>query len=128
MTTLCRGSSEELHHAALDVAYELVELGLVLPTLEAAADIWVHHIDPSHLRYFVGEVLEVAGAPYGGAFASTTLRLLRASNCGRGMTNATDEFVRGCAEQRARGTLLPPLGREEAATLEELLPPTHHRK
>ena len=110
------------------MAYELVELGLVLPTLEAAADIWVHHVDQSYLRYFIGEVLEVAEGPYGGAFASITLRLLRASKFRRGMTNATDEFVRGCAEQQARGTLLPPLGREEAATLEEMLPPTHHRK
>ena len=121
-----KSSSEQLHHAALDVGVELVELGLVIPTLEAAANQWEPHIDPSHMRYFIGEVLEVAGAPYGGAFASLALRLLRLARARRMdgvvLTNATDEFIRGCAEQRARGTLIPPLGKEEADILNELQP------
>jgi hypothetical protein len=131
LTAMGKGSNEELHHDTLDIAVELVELGLVLPTLEAAAGSWRQHIDPSHLRYFVGEVLEVAGAPYGGAFASAALRLLELANAPpptrrvgtpgcRGMTAATDDFVQQCREQRRKETLLPPLGKEEAATLERL--------
>lgn len=68
----------------------------------------------------------VAGAPYGGAFASLALRLLRVAGAKRVsgvvMTTATDEFIRGCAEQRARGALIPPLGKEEADILDDLLP------
>ena len=120
LVAMGKGSSEGLHHAALDVAVELVELGLVLPALEAATDVWARHIDPSHLRYFAGEVLEVAGPPYGGSFAGAALRLLKAANARAGMTTSTDQFAKQCRLQRSRGTLLPELGPEEVATLELL--------
>ena len=98
-----KGSSEELHLAALDVAVELVESGLVLPALEAATEEWSKHIDPSHLRYFAGEVLEVAGPPFGGRFAAAALRLLRFGKRAKGMTRASDEFLEQIKRQRARG-------------------------
>jgi hypothetical protein len=63
LAAMGKGSSEDLHRAALNVAVELVELGLVLPALEAAAHRWSRHIDPSLLRYFAGEVLEVTPNP-----------------------------------------------------------------
>ena len=115
-----RGSSEALHLATLDAAVELVEAGLVLPTLDAATEAWAGEIDPSHLRYFAGEVLEVAGPPYGGKFAAAALRLLRSANARRGMTRATDEFVDQCRRQRARGALAPPLGKELDDVLDRL--------
>ena len=98
-----KGANEQTHLATLDVAVELVELGLVLPALRAASEKWRRVVDPSHLRYFAGEVLEVAGPPYSGAFAAAVLELLRAANAGKGMTRACDEFAEQCCRQRARG-------------------------
>ena len=120
LAAMGKGSSEELHLAALDVAVELVESGLVLPALEAATEEWSKHIDPSHLRYFAGEVLEVAGPPFGGRFAAAALRLLRSANARRGMTRASDEFLEQIRRQRARGALLPPLGKELDAFLDRI--------
>lgn len=120
LAAMGKGSSEELHLAALDVAVELVESGLVLPALEAATEEWSKHIDPSHLRYFAGEVLEVAGPPFGGRFAAAALRLLRSANARRGMTRASDEFLEQIKRQRARGALLPPLGKELDAFLDRI--------
>ena len=115
-----KGANEHTHLATLDTAVELVELGLVLPSLEAASSQWKTHIDPSHLRYFAGEVLEVAGPPYSGAFAAHALRLLHAANAGKGMTRAADEFVEQCRRQRARGALTPALDKNLDAFLERL--------
>jgi negative elongation factor C/D len=115
-----KGANEQTHLATLDVAVELVEHGLVLPALRAATDKWRRDVDPSHLRYFAGEVLEVAGPPYSGAFAAAALELLRAANAGKGMTRACDEFVEQCRRQRARGALQPPLSKDLDEVLDRL--------
>ena len=115
-----KGANEQTHLATLDVAVELVELGLVLPALRAASEKWRRVVDPSHLRYFAGEVLEVAGPPYSGAFAAAVLELLRAANAGKGMTRACDEFAEQCCRQRARGALQPPLSQDLDEVLDRL--------
>ena len=115
-----KGANEQTHLATLDVAVELVELGLVLPALRAASEKWRRVVDPSHLRYFAGEVLEVAGPPYSGAFAAAALELLRAANAGKGMTRACDEFAEQCRRQRARGALQPPLSQDLDEVLDRL--------
>ena len=115
-----KGANEQTHLATLDVAVELVEHGLVLPALRAATDKWRRVVDPSHLRYFAGEVLEVAGPPYSGAFAAAALELLRAANAGKGMTRACDEFVEQCRRQRARGALQPALSKDLDEVLDRL--------
>ena len=115
-----KGANEHTHLATLDTAVELVELGLVLPALDAATSAWQLHIDPSHLRYFAGEVLEVAGPPDSGAFAAAALRLLNAANAGKGMTRSADEFVEQCRRQRARGALTPALDKTLDAVLDRL--------
>ncbi len=115
-----KGANEQTHLATLDVAVELVELGLVLPALRAASEKWRRVVDPSHLRYFAGEVLEVAGPPYSGAFAAAALELLRAANAGKGMTRACDEFAEQCRRQRARDALQPPLSQDLDEVLDRL--------
>ena len=115
-----KGANEQTHLATLDVAVELVEHGLVLPALRAASEKWRRVVDPSHLRYFAGEVLEVAGPPYSGAFAAAALELLRAANASGGMTRACDEFVEQCRRQRARGALQPPLNEDLDEVLDRL--------
>ena len=77
-------------------------------------------MDPSHLRYFAGEVLEVAGPPYGGRFASAMVRLLRGANHRRGMNRAIDEFVAQVRRQREGGRLHPNLAKEDDTFLDYL--------
>jgi negative elongation factor C/D len=120
LAAMGKGSSEALHLGALDVAVEMVECGLVLPVIEAATERWARHVDPSHLRYFAGEVLEVAGPPFGGRFVSAVLRLLRAANARKGMNRATDEFVAQVRRQREGGRLHPTLAREDNTFLDYL--------
>ena len=120
LAAMGKGSSEALHLGALDVAVEMVECGLVLPVIEAATERWARHVDPSHLRYFAGEVLEVAGPPFGGRFVSAVLRLLRAANARKGMNRATDEFVAQVRRQRVGGRLHPTLAREDNTFLDYL--------
>jgi len=120
LAAMGKGSSEALHLGALDVAVEMVEAGHVLPTIEAATERWSRHVDPSHLRYFAGEVLEVAGPPYGGRFASAMVRLLRGANHRRGMNRAIDEFVAQVRRQREGGRLHPNLAKEDDTFLDYL--------
>ena len=123
LAAMGKGSSEALHLGALDVAVEMVEAGHVLPVIEAATERWSRHVDPSHLRYFAGEVLEVAGPPYGGRFASAMVRLLRAANARRGtagMNPTIDEFVAQVRRQREGGRLHPNLAKEDDTFLEDL--------
>ena len=120
ISAMGKGANEQTHLATLDVAVELVEHGLVLPALRAASEKWRRVVDPSHLRYFAGEVLEVAGPPYSGAFAAAALELLRAANASGGMTRACDEFVEQCRRQRARGALQPPLNEDLDEVLDRL--------
>ena len=120
ISAMGKGANEQTHTATLDVAVELVEHGLVLPALRAASEKWKRVIDPSLLRYFAGEVLEVAGPPYSGAFAAAALELLRVANAGKGMTRACDEFVEQCRRQRARGALQPPLSKDLDEVLDRL--------
>ena len=63
---------------------ELVEHGFVLPVLDAAAKVWYQHTDISHLRYFAGEVLEIAAPPFSTPFAAAMLRLLTAATARKG--------------------------------------------
>ena len=112
-----KDAGEELQLATLDVGVELVEEGYVLPVLDAAAKTWYHHTDYSSLRYFAGEVLEIAGPPYSTAFASAMLHLLKAANAQKGGGNrAVDEFIDECARQH----FSPPLGADEEAALRSL--------
>ena len=123
LAAMGKGSSEALHLGALDVAVEMVEAGHVLPVIEAATERWSRHVDPSHLRYFAGEVLEVAGPPYGGRFASAMVRLLRAANARpgtAGMNRTIDEFVAQVRRQREGGRLHPNLAKEDDTFLEDL--------
>ena len=120
LAAMGKGSSEALHLGALDVAVEMVEAGHVLPVIEAATERWSRHVDPSHLRYFAGEVLEVAGPPYGGRFASAMVRLLRGANARRGMNRTIDEFVAQVRRQREGGRLHPNLAKEDDTFLDYL--------
>ena len=120
LAAMGKGSSEALHLGALDVAVEMVEAGHVLPVIEAATERWSRHVDPSHLRYFAGEVLEVAGPPYGGRFASAMVRLLRGANARRGMNRTIDEFVAQVRRQREGGRLHPNLAKEDDTFLDNL--------
>ena len=115
-----QGIGEALHLGALDVAVEMVEAGHVLPVIEAATERWSRHVDPSHLRYFAGEVLEVAGPPYGGRFVSAMVRLLRGANARRGMNRTIDEFVAQVRRQREGGRLHPNLAKEDDTFLDYL--------
>ena len=120
LAAMGKGSSEALHLGALDVAVEMVEAGHVLPVIEAATERWSRHVDPSHLRYFAGEVLEVAGPPYGGRFASAMVRLLRGANARRGMNRTIDEFVAQVRRQGEGGRLHPNLAKEDDTFLDNL--------
>jgi len=115
-----KAQSEELHLAVMDVAVEVVACGVVLPALEVATKSWASLVDPSHLRYFVGEVLEFTAPPFSGDFAGSVLRLLRAAGTRRGMLPSIDAFVSELVGQRMKGGLGPGLGREEGAILDAL--------
>ena len=114
------GSSHgaELAISLLDLGCELVAAGHVMPTITAAANSWRRTLDPSQIRYFANEVLEIAGPPYSRDFAVVMIRLLDSANSRKRMSKTVDDFVEDVRVNRR--SFHPPLSLAEVGVLDSL--------
>ena len=113
-----RSYGDELAISLLDLGCDLVAAGHVMPTITAAANSWLRTLDPSQIRYFANEVLEIAGPPYSRDFAVVMIRLLDSANSRKRMSQTVDDFVEDVRVNRR--TFHPPLSLAEVGVLDSL--------
>ena len=87
-------------------------------TITAAANSWRRTLDPSQIRYFANEVLEIAGPPYSRDFAVVMIRLLDSANSRKRMSKTVDDFVEDVRVNRR--SFHPHLSLAEVGVLDSL--------